>query len=289
MRSVTPPERSIRRNKSLAIPAIVAVAVIAGGIAGYKLLGRMPEPKTEIATNDQATEVRTSNETNRVRSQHVDKAAAERAASDRSAPAKAPLAKLAPDKIAAEKLVAEKAAPIAPVQERQISSAGAASVAPTGDVIVNAQPVSAQTLRELQKIYPVPVVPGRYWYDRVSGAYGKEGGPILGQMLPGLALGGPLRADASHGTAPVFINGRQLTFAEKAYLEQTCRTVVVPGRYWVNAQGLGGIEGGPASFNLALCAPPVRANGGSSSRTYCDPDGTCRSSGILGSILTSPR
>ena len=44
-------------------------------------------------------------------------------------------------------------------------------VAPT-QVIVNAVPLSAGTLRALQRMYPVPIQPGRYWYDRVSGAYG---------------------------------------------------------------------------------------------------------------------
>lgn len=157
-------------------------------------------------------------------------------------------------------------------------------------VIVNAVPLSVSTLAALQRVYPVPIQPGRYWYDPVSGAYGAEGGPIAGQMSPGLRLGGPLRADASRGTSRVFINGRQLTGGEKAYIEQACRTPVVPGRYWVNAQGLGGFEGAPVSFNLALCGPPPgERRGGSSTRTYCDPDGSCRSSGILGSILTAPR
>jgi hypothetical protein len=97
--------------------------------------------------------------------------------------------------------------------------------APT-QVIVNAVPLSADTLRALQRMYPVPIQPGRYWYDRVSGAYGFEGGPIAGQMRAGLKLGGPLRADASRGTSGVFINGRQLTLGEKSYLVRTCQTRV---------------------------------------------------------------
>jgi hypothetical protein len=143
----------------------------------------------------------------------------------------------------------------------------------------------------LQRIYPVSIQPGRYWYDTVSGAYGFEGEPIAGQMLPGLRLGGPLRADASRGTSGVFINGRQLTLGEKSYLEQTCRTPVIPGRYWVNAQGLGGYEGRPASFNLALCggSSGQSRGGGSSTRTFCNPDGSCTSSGLWGSVMTVPR
>jgi len=157
-------------------------------------------------------------------------------------------------------------------------------------VIVNAVALSMETLAALQRIYPVPIQPGRYWYDRASGAYGVEGGPVAGQMSPGLRLGGPLRADASRGTSRVFINGRQLTNGEKSYIEQACRTPVAPGRYWVNAQGLGGFEGGPVTFNLGLCGPPPgQSSGGSRTRTFCDPDGSCRSTGILGTILTVPR
>jgi len=157
-------------------------------------------------------------------------------------------------------------------------------------VIVNGVALSAETLTALQRIYPVQIQPGRYWYDAVSGAYGVDGSPVAGQMSPGLQLGGPLQANASRGTSRVFINGRQLTDGEKSYIEQACRTPVVPGRYWVNAHGLGGTEGGPVTFNLALCGPPPgQRSSGSSTRTFCDPDGSCRSSGILGSILTVPR
>jgi hypothetical protein len=157
-------------------------------------------------------------------------------------------------------------------------------------VIINGRALNRETLAELHRLYPVPIAAGRYWYDPVSGAYGVEGNPVAGQMLPGLRLGGPLRADASHGTSGVFINGRQLTIGEKSYLEQLCQTPVTPARYWVNAQGQGGFEGGPASFNLSLCGQTDgQRSGGLSTRTYCDADGSCRSTGLLGSILTSPQ
>jgi hypothetical protein len=160
----------------------------------------------------------------------------------------------------------------------------------SSSVIVNGVALTMETLRALQQLYPVPILPGRYWYDGFSGAYGVEGGPIAGQMLPGLNLGGPLRPDASLGTTGVFINGRQLTFGETAYLQQACQRPVIPGRYWVNAQGLGGYEGGPLAFNLALCGGGSAQNrgGGSSTRTYCESNGVCTSSGVLGTITTGP-
>jgi len=155
-------------------------------------------------------------------------------------------------------------------------------------LVVNAVPLSAESVQQLKQLYPVPIKPGRYWYDAVSGAWGLEGGPIAGQMRPGLKLGGPLRANASRGTSGVFFNGRQITLSERAYLEQTCRKRAAPGRYWVNAHGIGGLENGPPRFSLARCGERQPPSDGSSTRTFCDPDGSCRSSGLWGSILTVP-
>ncbi len=97
--------------------------------------------------------------------------------------------------------------------------------------MVNGQALSAETVRQPQQIYPVVIPPGRYWYDAISGAWGREGEPIAGQMLAGLSLGGPLQANASRGSSGVFINGRQITDGEKAYIERLCQTPVAPARY----------------------------------------------------------
>lgn len=170
------------------------------------------------------------------------------------------------------------ATPLAQAQEAQ-----------TG-IVVNDVELTTETVRALQRIYPVEIAPGHYWYDRVSGAWGRDGEPVAGQMLAGLELGGPLRADASRGTAGVFINGRQITLGEKAFLEQLCKTEVIPGRYWILFNGLGGFEGGPVSFNLRQCPGFARSSGagGSMSRTYCDAGGNCTSTGVLGYISTTP-
>ena len=87
-----------------------------------------------------------------------------------------------------------------------------AADAPSG-ASVNGQALPAATVRTLEQAYRVPIAPGRYWYDAMSGAWGREGGPIAGQMMPGLRLGGPLAADASRGNSQVFINGRELMVA----------------------------------------------------------------------------
>lgn len=77
------------------------------------------------------------------------------------------------------------------------------------------------------------ILDGRYWYDKVSGASGMEGGAALGRVHPGLKLGGALRADASGGgqgrLSGAFINGRELHPHDGAALQQI--TPAIPGRY----------------------------------------------------------
>lgn len=166
----------------------------------------------------------------------------------------------------------------------------ASAARPDSSIVVNGAELSGETIQQLQQLYPVIIPPGRYWYDPISGGYGSEGGPIAGQMLPGLALGGPLLENASRGSSDVFINGRRITVGEKAYIERLCQTPVVGGRYWIMATGLGGFEGQPAFFNLAQCPGAQQQSSGprSMSRTWCDPNGACTSTGILGSITTTP-
>ena len=120
---------------------------------------------------------------------------------------------------------------------------GQGAVSVNGVVITQAQRTS------LEQAYGT-IQHGRYWYDKVSGLWGQEGMPTIGQIMPGLDLGGPLNADASRGDTKVFLNGRELTQAEVTTLQQL--GPVLPGRYWVNAQGIGGLEGGPPQFNLAV-------------------------------------
>ncbi len=124
-------------------------------------------------------------------------------------------------------------------------------------VLVNEAPLSPDQVGQLQQVLGSAVLPGEYWYDSFSGLWGYKGGPYSGQILAGLNLGGPLRADASGGGTGVFINGREIHPMEYAQLQRNFG-MINPGRYWLNAQGIGGYEGGPAQFNLAFSA-----NGGS--------------------------
>ena len=105
--------------------------------------------------------------------------------------------------------------------------------------------------------------PGRYWYDPVSGLWGMEGGPSVGQLYPNLALGGPLRENASvpSGTTYVYVNGREL-HPQEVYFLQSLYGSVIPGRYWLDANGNGGFEGGPAIYNLGAAMARGMGGGG---------------------------
>lgn len=145
---------------------------------------------------------------------------------------------------------------------------GAAAPVVAQDVVINGVRLEHEARDALERGYGVRIPPARYWYDRVSGAWGLEGGPTQGQVQPGLQLGGPLRADASKGSSGVFVNGRQLHALDVAALRRC--TPVIPGRYWVLANGVGGYEGLPPTFNLTvLCGNAGGGRSGGSS-TRCD-------------------
>lgn len=138
-----------------------------------------------------------------------------------------------------------------------ISGAGLHAGPANPNIIVNGSRLSAQEIQMLRQILGVPadasIPAGDYWYDNISGLWGKRGGPTLGQILPGLKLGGLLAADASDGDSGVFINGREIHRQELAYLQSLFGTVN-RGRYWLNGWGIGGYEGGPPVFNLRAAA-----------------------------------
>ena len=146
-------------------------------------------------------------------------------------------------------------------------------------VIVNGTQVSQQDLQAVARSFGTKILPGRYWYDKMSGLWGWEGQPTAGQILPGLPLGGLLKTKASNGKTGVFINGRELPMLEVTYLQTL--GPVFQGRYWMNAQGIGGFEGGPPIFDLNAAARQRSGGGlyGGNSRTtpfgHVGSDGNC--------------
>ncbi|KAH8204196.1 hypothetical protein TruAng_001616 [Truncatella angustata] len=135
-------------------------------------------------------------------------------------------------------------------------------------VIVNDVSLGQADIMSLQALLGA-VLPGSYWYDRRSGAYGMIGGPCSGFLSPGLPLGcGQLAENASGNTGTgVFINGRQIHSVDVVGL-QSAGTVVMPGRWWVNGDGTYGAEGSPlilGRLNLRASASASGGAGGSHS------------------------
>jgi hypothetical protein len=141
----------------------------------------------------------------------------------------------------------------------------AADASAQSAVVVNGEALSAQVVRTLEVQYRTPLQAGRFWYDRASGLWGREGEPSQGQIHAGLDLGGPLAADASvrslRDKTFVFVNGREIHPQELTYLQRLFGAVT-PARYWLNAQGIGGFEGGPPQFDLRAAAMAARNQGG---------------------------
>jgi hypothetical protein len=164
-------------------------------------------------------------------------------------------------------------------------------------IVVNGQALDAEGLAviaSLEAQYGVQVSDGRYWYDAQVGLWGREGEGTSGLIAPGLPLGGSLRPDASGGGTSVFVNGRELHPLEVGYLSRCF--AVPPGRYWLNAQGIAGVEGGPPELDIvAACRTAAQEHGAGGDPWYgsvigdgnvvgaifgdtgvtCGPDGGC--------------
>jgi hypothetical protein len=136
----------------------------------------------------------------------------------------------------------------------------------------NGRALDASQLQTLARIErAVGTIPdGDYWYDPRTGASGRWGGPTLAFLAAGLDLGGPLPAGASGGgrgtLTGVFVNGRELHPVDVAGLQEILGTVT-PGRWWVDAAGNYGAEGGPALGNLVALAQ-ARRGGGQGGRAW---------------------
>lgn len=140
-------------------------------------------------------------------------------------------------------------------------NSGATTITAQRNVIINGQPVTSAQLAALEAHYRLQIADGRYWYDRVSGAAGPAGGPTLAFIMPGLDLGGPLAPDASAGSTGVFVNGRELPPYDLIALTRLVG-FVQPGRYFLDAMGNAGFEGGPPMVNLVAASRQLQSQGG---------------------------
>jgi hypothetical protein len=133
--------------------------------------------------------------------------------------------------------------------------------------IVNDEAVDTAIIHQLEKTYGVKCIPGNYWYDKLTGAFGVKGGPCTGIGVAGLNIGGALKTNASGGGTNVFINGRDLHPQDVAGLQTFMQPM--PGRYWMDAYGNFGYENYPVAIgNIYVLWKAKFAGGGKKSSSY---------------------
>jgi hypothetical protein len=156
-------------------------------------------------------------------------------------------------------------APSPKAQPTEAAPAGARNAARR--ITVNGRPLSAGQLKTIERLEAKDggrLEDGAYFYDPLTGAAGRWGGPVLAFLPPGLDLNGKAPASASGGgqgtLTGVFVNGRELHPLDVRGLQELVGAVY-PGRWWVDAQANYGLEGGPPMGNLLQLAQARRAAG----------------------------
>ncbi|KAH7517906.1 hypothetical protein FEM48_Zijuj09G0113700 [Ziziphus jujuba var. spinosa] len=106
-------------------------------------------------------------------------------------------------------------------------------------VFVNEEPLSQEELVRLQSCQHPPrkLKPGSYWYDNMSGMWGKEGHKPCQIISAHLEIGGRIKQNASKGNTNVHINGREITKAELQMLKLAGVPCEGKINYWVSEDG----------------------------------------------------
>ncbi|CAI9769101.1 unnamed protein product [Fraxinus pennsylvanica] len=112
-------------------------------------------------------------------------------------------------------------------------------------ICVNDKPLSMDELVLLQSCPnpPKKLKPGKYWYDKVSGFWGKEGEKPCQIISPQLGVGYQIRQDASNGNTNVQINNREITKPELRMLQAAGICCEGNPNFWVTAEGFCQHEG----------------------------------------------
>ncbi|KAL6211610.1 hypothetical protein ACLB2K_016833 [Fragaria x ananassa] len=109
-----------------------------------------------------------------------------------------------------------------------------------GDLVfVNGESLTQEELARLQgcRNPPKKLKPGAYWYDNVSGFWGKDGHRPCQVISPQLNVGGHLKQNASNGDTQIMINNRRITKFEVFMLQMAGVPCEGNLNYWVEADG----------------------------------------------------
>ncbi|XP_042493048.1 extra-large guanine nucleotide-binding protein 1-like [Macadamia integrifolia] len=106
-------------------------------------------------------------------------------------------------------------------------------------IVVNGKELCQEELVLLQSCAnpPKKLKPGRYWYDKVSGLWGKEGQKPSRIITADLKVGGRIMQNASNGNTGVLINYREITKVELRMLQLAGVQCAGKPHFWLNADG----------------------------------------------------
>ncbi|KAK6916511.1 Ribonuclease H domain [Dillenia turbinata] len=110
---------------------------------------------------------------------------------------------------------------------------------PPERIFVNGKRLSKEELNTLPCCPnpPKQLKPGSYWYDKVSGLWGKIGQRPSQIITHDLNVGNNIMKDASNGNTEILINGREMTKSERTLLQFFGAHCAGNPHFWVNADG----------------------------------------------------